>query len=106
MSCCSMRLQARASADRSIESRIMATLLLDNDTKVYRPRGKAPVEAEKRVRLDVKDGEIVALLGSSGCGKSSMLRMIAGVEDVTEGAIRIDGKEIHRLAPAERNVAM
>jgi multiple sugar transport system ATP-binding protein len=84
----------------------MATLLLDNITKVYRPRGKAPVEAVKRVRLDVKDGEIVALLGSSGCGKTSMLRMIAGFEDVTEGSIKIDGKEIHRLAPAERNVAM
>src|SRR3954469_5174185 len=84
----------------------MASLLLDDITKIYRPRGKAPVEAVKRVRLDVKDGEIVALLGSSGCGKTSMLRMIAGFEDVTEGAIKIDGKEIHRLAPAERNVAM
>jgi multiple sugar transport system ATP-binding protein len=84
----------------------MATLLLDNVTKVYRPRGKAPVEAVKRVRLDVKDGEIVALLGSSGCGKTSMLRMIAGFEDVTEGSIRIDGREIHRLAPAQRDVAM
>jgi len=84
----------------------MASLLLDNITKVYRPRGKAPVEAVKRVRLDVKDGEIVALLGSSGCGKTSMLRMIAGFEDVTEGAIRIDGKEIHHLAPAQRDVAM
>lgn len=84
----------------------MATLLLDNVTKIYRPRGKAPVEAVKRVRLDVKDGEIVALLGSSGCGKTSMLRMIAGFEDVTEGAIKIDGKEIHRLAPAQRDVAM
>jgi len=84
----------------------MATLLLDNITKIYRPRGKAPVEAVKRVRLDVKDGEIVALLGSSGCGKTSMLRMIAGFEDVTEGAIKIDGKEIHHLAPAQRDVAM
>ncbi len=84
----------------------MATLLLDNISKVYRPRGKAPVEAVKRVRLDVKDGEIVALLGSSGCGKTSMLRMIAGFEDVTEGAIKIDGKEIHHLAPAQRDVAM
>ncbi len=84
----------------------MATLLLDNISKVYRPRGKAPVEAVKRVRLDVKDGEIVALLGSSGCGKTSMLRMIAGFEDVTEGAIKIDGKEIHNLAPAQRDVAM
>ncbi len=84
----------------------MASLLLDNITKIYRPRGKAPVEAVKRVRLDVEDGEIVALLGSSGCGKTSMLRMIAGFEDVTEGSIKIDGREIHQLAPAERGVAM
>jgi multiple sugar transport system ATP-binding protein len=84
----------------------MAELLLDNVTKVYRPRGKPPVDAVKRVRLDIRDGEIVALLGSSGCGKTSMLRMIAGFEEVTDGAIRIGGREIHRLAPAQRDVAM
>jgi multiple sugar transport system ATP-binding protein len=84
----------------------MATLLLDNVSKTYRPRGKEPVQAVKRVSLDVKDGEIVALLGSSGCGKTSMLRMVAGFEDVTEGAIRIGGREIHKLPPAQRDVAM
>ncbi|MBA4096607.1 MAG: ABC transporter ATP-binding protein [Rhodospirillum sp.] len=84
----------------------MAQLLLDSVSKTYRPRGKEPVQAVKRVTLDVKDGEIVALLGSSGCGKTSMLRMIAGFEDVTEGAIRIGGKAIHTLPPAQRDVAM
>jgi multiple sugar transport system ATP-binding protein len=84
----------------------MAQLLLDNVSKTYRSRGKEPVQAVKRVSLEVKDGEIVALLGSSGCGKTSMLRMIAGFEEVTEGAIRIGGKEIHRLPPAQRDVAM
>ena len=84
----------------------MAQLVLDNVSKTYRPRGKEPVQAVKRIGLDVKDGEIVALLGSSGCGKTSMLRMIAGFEDVTEGAIRIGGKEIHILPPAQRDVAM
>jgi multiple sugar transport system ATP-binding protein len=84
----------------------MADLALDNVSKIYRPRGKTPVEAVKNVRLEVKDGEIVALLGSSGCGKTSMLRMIAGFEAVTSGAIRIGGREIHELAPARRNVAM
>ena len=84
----------------------MAQLQLDNISKTYRPRGKEPVQAVKRVSLDVKDGEIVALLGSSGCGKTSMLRMIAGFEDVTEGAIRIGGKAIHTLPPAQRDVAM
>jgi multiple sugar transport system ATP-binding protein len=84
----------------------MAQLLLDTVSKTYRPRGKEPVQAVRQVSLDVKDGEIVALLGSSGCGKTSMLRMIAGFEDVTGGAIRIAGKEIHNLPPALRDVAM
>jgi len=82
----------------------MAQLLLDNVSKTYRPRGKEPVQAVSQVSLEVKDGEIVALLGSSGCGKTSMLRMIAGFEDVTAGAIRIGGKEIHLLPPAQRDV--
>jgi len=84
----------------------MAQLLLENVSKTYRPRGKPPVEAVKNVSLDVKDGEIVALLGSSGCGKTSMLRMVAGFEEVTEGAIRIGARAIHLLPPAQRDVAM
>jgi len=84
----------------------MSDLVLDNVSKVYRPRGKAPVQAVRNVRLDVKDGEIVALLGSSGCGKTSMLRMVAGFEDATAGAIRIGGRDVHNLPPAARDVAM
>src|SRR5260221_6237615 len=84
----------------------MATLSLDNLTKVYRPRGREPVLAVDHVDLEVGDGEIVGLLGSSGCGKTSTLRMIAGFESVSEGAIRCEGKPIHDLAPARRDVAM
>nr|WP_298685020.1 ABC transporter ATP-binding protein [uncultured Dongia sp.] len=84
----------------------MANLLLDDISKTYAPRAKAPIRAVKQVRLDIKDGEIVALLGSSGCGKTSMLRMVAGFEEVTEGAIRIGGQEIHNLPPSQRGVAM
>lgn len=84
----------------------MASLLLDDISKTYAPRAKVPIRAVKKVRLDVKDGEIVALLGSSGCGKTSMLRMVAGFEDVTEGAIRVGGREIHNLSPSQRGVAM
>src|SRR5688500_20373699 len=87
--CCSKPRAASVSCRRFIEGTAMAQLLLDNVSKTYRPRGKEPVQAVKRVSLDVKDGEIVALLGSSGCGKTSMLRMIAGFEDVTERAIQI-----------------
>ncbi len=64
------------------------------------------VHAVKQLDLDVAEGEIVALLGSSGCGKTTTLRMIAGFEAVSSGTITIDGREIHRLAPVERNVAM
>jgi len=56
--------------------------------------------------MAVERGEIVSLLGSSGCGKTSTLRMIAGFEDITKGQISIAGKTINNLAPVKRNVAM
>jgi multiple sugar transport system ATP-binding protein len=81
-------------------------LLLEHVDKVYRPRGKAPVTAVKDLNLHIRPGEITALLGSSGCGKTSTLRMIAGFEELTRGAIRLDGAAIHNLPPANRGVAM
>jgi multiple sugar transport system ATP-binding protein len=81
-------------------------LMLDHVDKVYRSRGKAPVAAVKDLSLQIRPGEITALLGSSGCGKTSTLRMIAGFEDVTGGTIRLDGAPIHTLPPARRGVAM
>lgn len=84
----------------------MATLTLDRLSKIYRPRGRAAVTAVDAVNLTSTEGEIIGLLGSSGCGKTSTLRMIAGFEDVTSGAIRINEREIQNLAPAERGVAM
>ena len=82
----------------------MATLTLDKVSKIYGPRDG--VRAVDRVDLAIRDGEIVGLLGSSGCGKTSTLRMIAGFEDVTEGQIRIGERLINDLPPARRNVAM
>ncbi|HXU59346.1 MAG TPA: ABC transporter ATP-binding protein, partial [Verrucomicrobiae bacterium] len=84
----------------------MATLSLENLTKVYRPRGREPVLAVDHVDLEVSDGEIVGLLGSSGCGKTSTLRMIAGFEEASEGKIRCAGREIQDLPPSQRDVAM
>jgi len=84
----------------------MAKLALEKLTKIYRPRGRAPVLAVDHVDLEVGDGEIVGLLGSSGCGKTSTLRMIAGFETVSEGVIGCDGRPIHNLPPARRGVAM
>jgi multiple sugar transport system ATP-binding protein len=73
--------------------------------KFYGPVGQG-VHAVQNFTMHVEKGEIVALLGSSGCGKTSTLRMIAGFEEVSRGAIRLAGREVHMLAPAQRNVAM
>ncbi len=83
----------------------MARLRLQDVTKVYGPR-KGGLVAVDRLNLDLGNGEIMALLGSSGCGKTSTLRMIAGFEEVSAGAIRLGERDIHTLAPAQREVAM
>jgi len=82
------------------------TLALENVDKIYQRRGKAPVHAVKALNMAIEAGEIVALLGSSGCGKTSTLRMIAGFEEVSAGKITLAGRRIEQLAPAKRNVAM
>lgn len=64
------------------------------------------VHAVRDLDMDVESGEIVALLGSSGCGKTSTLRMIAGFEEVSRGTITLAGKQINRLPPVKRGVAM
>ncbi len=84
----------------------MATLTLDAVSKIYGPRLSHPIRAVDAVSLALRDGELVGLLGSSGCGKTSTLRMIAGFESVSEGTIRIGDRVINDLRPAERNVAM
>jgi multiple sugar transport system ATP-binding protein len=84
----------------------MGELVLSHVDKIYRSPGKQPVHAVQNVSFTVKPGEIVALLGSSGCGKTSTLRMIAGFEDVSNGSITLDGKAIHTLPPSKRGVAM
>jgi multiple sugar transport system ATP-binding protein len=84
----------------------MAELVISHVDKIYRPRGKEPVHAVQDLSLTVASGEIVALLGSSGCGKTSTLRMIAGFEDVSSGTITLNGRPIHALPPSQRNVAM
>ena len=74
--------------------------------KIYAQAAKKPVHAVKALDLNVRKGEIVALLGSSGCGKTSTLRMIAGFESVTNGSITLGGRRLDTLPPARRGVAM
>jgi multiple sugar transport system ATP-binding protein len=84
----------------------MTDLTLDSVSKVYGPDGPHAVRAVDDVNMTIADGEIVGLLGSSGCGKTSTLRMIAGFESVTRGEIRLSERIINDLPPARRNVAM
>ena len=58
------------------------------------------------IDLAVNHGEFIVLVGASGCGKSTTLRMIAGLEEVSAGSIRIDGRDVTRARPDERNIAM
>ncbi|SOC03334.1 ABC transporter ATP-binding protein [Rhodobacter maris] len=80
----------------------MAAITLENLTKTY----AGGVTAVSGVDLDIADGEFVVLVGPSGCGKSTLLRMIAGLETVSAGAVRIGAREVNRLEPAERDIAM
>jgi multiple sugar transport system ATP-binding protein len=80
----------------------MARIELDNVVKRY---GDG-YEAVKGISLDIADGEFMILVGPSGCGKSTALRMIAGLEDITEGELRIDDKVVNDLAPKDRDIAM
>jgi multiple sugar transport system ATP-binding protein len=83
----------------------MARLELDGITKRYDDAQGTEVAVDD-LSLTVADGEFAALVGPSGCGKSTTLRMIAGLETVTEGTIRLDSEAVHRWSPARRDVAM
>jgi multiple sugar transport system ATP-binding protein len=80
----------------------VAEITLDNITKRY-PDG---YEAVRDMNLHIDDGEFVILVGPSGCGKSTALRMVAGLEDITEGELRIGDEVVNDRAPKDRDVAM
>jgi multiple sugar transport system ATP-binding protein len=80
----------------------LAEILLDGVTKVF-PDGH---EAVKDMSLEIEDGEFMILVGPSGCGKSTALRMIAGLEDITEGELKIGGETVNDRAPKDRDIAM
>jgi multiple sugar transport system ATP-binding protein len=80
----------------------MAEIALNDVSKRF-PDG---FEAVKGMNLDIGDGEFMILVGPSGCGKSTALRMIAGLEDITEGEVRIGDRVVNELAPKDRDIAM
>ena len=81
----------------------MSEIKLENVTKLY-PGGDRP--AVEGVTMTIASGEFMVLVGPSGCGKSTLLRMIAGLEEVTGGEIWIGEREVSRLAPRDRDIAM
>ena len=80
----------------------MATVKLTNVKKIY---GKNTV-AVQEFNLDIADKEFIVFVGPSGCGKSTTLRMIAGLEEISEGTVEIDGVVVNDLQPRDRNIAM
>ncbi|MDA0802322.1 MAG: sn-glycerol-3-phosphate ABC transporter ATP-binding protein UgpC [Planctomycetota bacterium] len=80
----------------------MATVTLSSVGKIY----EGGVRAVRGVSMSIADGEFVVLVGPSGCGKSTTLRMIAGLEDISEGTISIGDRVVNEVEPADRNIAM
>jgi multiple sugar transport system ATP-binding protein len=80
----------------------MAEITLEKLTKVYGDGTRAVSELD----LEIEDGEFVVLVGPSGCGKTSALRMVAGLEPITEGRVLIGGEIVNKLPPKDRDIAM
>jgi multiple sugar transport system ATP-binding protein len=80
----------------------MADVIFDKVEKVY----DNDVHAVHDLSLEIADGEFVVLVGPSGCGKTTALRMVAGLEDITEGQISIGARVVNDLTPKERDIAM
>ena len=80
----------------------MARIALEDVSKIY-PDGTPAV---RDFDLDIDDGEFMVFVGPSGCGKTTALRMVAGLEDISEGAVRIGDRVVNNVAPKDRDVAM
>ena len=80
----------------------MSAISLEKLTKVY----ATGVRALDGLDLEVRDGEFVALVGPSGCGKTTALRLVAGLELITDGTVRFGGRVVNDVSPRQRDVAM
>src|SRR3989344_3097648 len=84
----------------------MAKVVLENVGKTFKDDKGDLVKAVDNVNLTIDDEEFMVFVGPSGCGKSTTLRMIAGLEEITEGTILIDGKMINNVPPKDRDISM
>ena len=123
--------EARHCGGRRATAVNMSEVVLKNVMKIYpnapgdkkkkkAKKGEEPVEENKvnlqvtergvvavhDFNIDIADKEFIVLVGPSGCGKSTTLRMIAGLEEITEGEVIIDGKVVNDVAPKDRDIAM
>jgi multiple sugar transport system ATP-binding protein len=80
----------------------VATVSLEDVSKIY-PDGTRAVH---RLDLEIEDGEFMVLVGPSGCGKTTALRMVAGLEEISEGVLRIGDRIVNDLGPRDRDIAM
>src|SRR5213596_3855567 len=80
----------------------MAEIAYEHVFKVY-PDG---TQAVHDLELEIQDGELMVLVGPSGCGKTTALRMLAGLEEITDGEIRIGDRVVNDLTPRDRDIAM
>jgi multiple sugar transport system ATP-binding protein len=80
----------------------MADVLFDGIEKVY----ENGVRAVQDLSLEIPDGEFLVLVGPSGCGKTTALRMVAGLEEISDGTLSIGGRVVNDLTPKERDIAM
>ena len=81
----------------------MATLELRNVNKSY---GSGLTDTLKSIDLKIDDGEFLILVGPSGCGKSTLMNCIAGLENISNGAILVDDADISGMSPKDRDIAM
>jgi multiple sugar transport system ATP-binding protein len=81
----------------------MASITFDHAGRRYPGAARPAVDA---LNLEIADGEFLVLVGPSGCGKSTSLRMLAGLEEVTDGAIRIGERDVTHVPPKDRDIAM
>src|ERR687885_1003815 len=80
----------------------MAEVVFDHVDKVYDNN----VKAVKDLSLEINDGEFLVLVGPSGCGKTTALRMVAGLEEISDGTVTIGGRVVNDLTPKERDNAL